>query len=100
MITIKLGYIVPLCLVLAACGNDSRNSSAHTVSVTQAANAGPLHPYCSQCHAPPSPRLHKADEWPAVVRRMEHHRMDARMPPVPDNARKKVVAWLQRHAQP
>ncbi len=27
----------------------------------------------SQCHAPPSPAQHSADQWPAVVSRMEHY---------------------------
>jgi len=89
-----------LCLALAACGDDSRNSSVQAVvAATQVTDAGPLQPWCAQCHAPPSPHLHKANEWPAVVRRMEHHRLDARMPPVPDDARKMVVAWLQKHAR-
>jgi len=89
-----------MCLALAACDHDSRNSSAQVVvPATQVTDAGPLQSWCAQCHAPPSPRLHNADEWPAVVMRMEHHRLDARMPAVPDDARRKVVAWLQKHAR-
>jgi len=93
-------YIVPLCLALAACSNGSRDSSVHTMPDTQTANAGPLQSWCAQCHAPPSPLLHKRNEWPAVVRRMAHHRMDARMPAIPAEAEKKLGAWLQKHAQP
>lgn len=91
-----------LCLVLAACNNDSRNSSvrAHEGLALQiAADIGPLQTWCAQCHAPPSPRLHKRDEWSAVVRRMAHHRLDARMPTMSDEEHKKVVAWLQQYAQ-
>ena len=29
--------------------------------------------YCTQCHAQPSPRLHTASEWEAVVSRMENN---------------------------
>ena len=29
--------------------------------------------FCAQCHAPPSPMQHSADQWPAVVSRMEHY---------------------------
>jgi hypothetical protein len=29
--------------------------------------------YCGQCHAPPSPRLHTAEEWPSVIVRMMQH---------------------------
>jgi len=36
--------------------------------------------FCTQCHALPSPRMHAAPEWPAVVARMtERMRMMARM---------------------
>jgi len=31
---------------------------------------------------------------------MEHHRLDARMSPIPDDVRKMMVDWLQKHAQP
>ncbi|MDQ6960011.1 MAG: hypothetical protein Q9M27_03190 [Mariprofundaceae bacterium] len=94
-------YITPLCLclALAACDNDSRNSSVHARSATQTADVGPLRLYCAQCHAPPSPLLHKPDEWSAVVRQMAHHRLDARMPAIPADAEKKLVAWLQKNAQ-
>lgn len=88
-----------LCLTLVACDNNTPNSSAHMTLMKSTANAGPLYPYCAQCHAPPSPRLHKADVWTAVVLRMERHRLDARMPAIPDAVREKLLAWLQQHAQ-
>jgi len=99
----KRGYIAPLCLcvaylALAGCNNDARDTSAHGESAVSSVDVGPLQTFCAQCHVPPSPKLHTADEWPAVVRRMEHHRMDARMPPVPDAERKTLLAWLQSHA--
>jgi len=88
-----------LCLVLTACDNDPGKALERPVSAPRIVDVGPLQLWCAQCHAPPSPRLHKRDEWPLVVRRMQHHRLDARMPPVPDDARKSVVAWLQKHAR-
>jgi hypothetical protein len=37
---------------------------------------------CSQCHALPDPRVHSADDWPAVYARMERNmeRMQVRAP--------------------
>jgi len=32
-----------------------------------------LQRYCTQCHNLPGPGMHTADEWPAVLRRMEMH---------------------------
>jgi len=98
----RASYVVPLflCLALAACDSHSGRSPKHAVADIHAMDVGLLKLYCAQCHAPPSPRLHQADEWSAVVMRMEHHRLDARMPPVPDAARKQLLAWLQAHAHP
>jgi cytochrome c5 len=31
---------------------------------------GLLRQYCTQCHAPPSPTMHAAQDWPSVARRM------------------------------
>lgn len=36
----------------------------------QSRGAGLLTQYCTQCHALPSPSMHGAADWPAVVRRM------------------------------
>ena len=44
--------------------------------------------FCVQCHAQPSPRQHSADQWPAVVTRMEHYmaRRGGRVP-TPDQVK-------------
>ena len=31
--------------------------------------------FCADCHAPPEPSVHKADEWANVVFRMNNHRV-------------------------
>lgn len=33
-----------------------------------------LKKYCSVCHAPPSPLVHSAKEWPNVIYRMQERR--------------------------
>ncbi len=119
----RMQYVAVLCcgLILAGCSNGAEDGAVHGAAVhgdkavaggggqvasasqeavshrTLSDQTGPLQAYCSQCHAPPSPKLHSSDEWPAVVRRMEHHRMDARMAPIPDAGRKALLAWLQSH---
>jgi len=61
---------------------------------------------CSQCHAPPDPRLHTVREWPDVVERMKRHMAWAntvvgaealRTVPVLDT--REIVRFLQRHAR-
>ncbi len=39
----------------------------------ESAGAKALNKTCTQCHRLPSPRLHAAQEWPAVVNRMKMH---------------------------
>jgi len=114
-----MGYIAGLCLglLLAGCNNGVQGGADQPVAGSAAGSpqiasnqtasrqrrtdlTHPLQSFCSKCHAAPSPRLHTAAEWPVVVRRMEHHRMDARMPPIPDAGRKVLLAWLQSHAKP
>jgi len=44
--------------------------------------------YCAQCHALPSPSQHAADQWPAVVSRMEYYmRQQGRRVPTADETK-------------
>ena len=61
---------------------------------------------CSQCHVLPDPRRHLANEWPAVVERMQRNMAWAnrvtgdpllRTSPVLDTA--DIIRFLQRHAR-
>lgn len=54
---------------------------------------------CSQCHALPDPRQHTAQEWPAVVERMQKN-MTAMGKAAPDTAETKaIIGFLRRHAR-
>jgi mono/diheme cytochrome c family protein len=56
--------------------------------------------YCSRCHGIPSPALHGAAEWPAVVGRMEQQ-MRSNGAAVPDSGETAaIIAYLQAHAHP
>lgn len=44
--------------------------------------------YCAQCHTPPSPSQHTADQWPPVVSRMENYmRQQGRSVPTADETK-------------
>jgi cytochrome c553 len=50
--------------------------------------------YCSGCHATPSPARHTADEWPAVIGRMERY-MRQQGQAVPDGSiRESILKYL------
>ena len=84
------------CALLAGCsGSGTPEKSAHVATVQQ---HGVLGQYCSECHAPPSPRLHSKSEWPSVLSRMDLHRVEARLPALTPSQRKAVLAYLQSHA--
>ncbi len=61
--------------------------------------------YCTQCHAQPSPRLHTASEWEAVVSRMENNmknfrKRDWRGVEIPSNAEMKdILEYMQKFAR-
>ncbi len=72
-----------------------------------------LQTYCTQCHGLPAPGLHTAEEWPAVVARMNrrmrhmghmgmmggmHRRMHGVSAPSSDE-RDAILAYLSAHAQ-
>lgn len=50
---------------------------------------------CGSCHALPSPDLHPADEWPAVVDRMIEHMKAMDREPLEPRERAQIVNYLQ-----
>ena len=53
---------------------------------------------CARCHALPNPRQHTADQWPAVVARMEQHMQQARQPLAPEDEIREINKFLAQHA--
>ncbi len=60
---------------------------------------------CEQCHTLPDPQRHTAEEWPAVVTRMEKNMLWMNRvvgsKPVPDEPQlriEEIISYLQRHA--
>ncbi|MET0166242.1 MAG: hypothetical protein ABW318_14705 [Vicinamibacterales bacterium] len=57
--------------------------------------------YCTQCHAPPAPTLHTANEWASVTQRM-HIRMESGWQGIKtptEQEMKTIVAYMQKHAR-
>ncbi|MFQ5344671.1 MAG: hypothetical protein ACE5DZ_01775 [Mariprofundus sp.] len=53
---------------------------------------------CSECHVPPMTTTHTAAEWPSVIARMQQHRVQRRMAPMPAAAVIAVRDYLVRNA--
>jgi len=53
---------------------------------------------CTRCHALPNARRHTAQEWPAVVARMQSHASDAGITFANAREVEKIEAFLKEHA--
>jgi len=54
---------------------------------------------CSGCHAAPLPKIHEADQWPGIVRRMEMRMANKAIPAPSASDTAVIVEYLQAHAK-
>ena len=83
---------------LAACQPTSTDVTAPAVIDPESAGAKVLVKYCSDCHAPPRPASHVAEEWPGVVYRMQEERRMKGYSLMKNDDVDTLVAYLQQHA--
>ena len=55
--------------------------------------------HCKECHAPPLPSAHIAAEWPNVIERMQQHRVERSMGPIPADQVAILRAYVVKHAK-
>ena len=55
--------------------------------------------HCKECHAPPLPSAHVAAEWSNVIERMQQHRTERSMGPIPADQVVILRAYLQQYAK-
>lgn len=53
---------------------------------------------CSECHAPPLPDAHPANQWPNVIARMQQHLVQRSMPPISTQDLLVLRDYLVAHA--
>ena len=54
---------------------------------------------CHDCHVPPMPRDRTASAWPAIVQRMQAHRIATGLTPLTGEELRRIRAYLQRNAK-
>jgi len=54
--------------------------------------------HCSECHAPAQPSAHPASEWPNVIARMQMHRIQRSLGPIPAADITVIRRYLESHA--
>ena len=54
---------------------------------------------CHDCHVPPLPRNRPAGDWPAIVERMQSHRLTSGLRPLTGDELRRIKDYLQRNAK-
>lgn len=84
--------------VLAACQNEAGKQVKRHYPDEHSQAFAVYASHCSECHAPPLPRVHKASEWPAVVERMKLHMVELRIAPMSADDEITLRNYLVSHA--
>ena len=89
-------------LLAAGCdtGDVPRVSEVTAVELPAPHSAGArlLEQYCSNCHGVPLPDSHPPEEWPAVLRRMQHYRTVKGHGLISEPELNRLLGYLQRYA--
>ncbi|OIQ03491.1 MAG: hypothetical protein AUK36_04380 [Zetaproteobacteria bacterium CG2_30_59_37] len=84
-------------LELAAC--DASSNRTHTDYPDEQSEAFNVYARnCSECHAPPLPSAHPAEEWPNVIARMQQHLVHRSMAPIAVADILVLREYLETHA--
>jgi len=54
---------------------------------------------CKKCHALPDPTQHKAEDWPAIVKRMRLHLKQYQLKDLSDQDAEVIIDYLQNHSE-
>lgn len=94
------GRLLTLCLPLAlmAC-QPAQTPPRQPLPDADSPGARLMTERCGQCHAPPAPTRHSAEEWPSVVERMRVHMVRQANQVLNDEETRIVLDYLMKHAR-
>jgi len=105
-----LGTALMLTVAIINTGCENNSHARHTSQADSGtgmekigardAQSSPLQKWCSDCHAPPMPTAHKAQEWANVLARMQNHRVTEGLAKIDDQSLKTIIEYLESHAKP
>jgi len=98
MKSFKNFLIVCSCLVLIACDSGQNKDAKRVLPEAESAGAKIFSKFCSNCHAPPRIKSHKADEWKNIVDRMQTHRLKKAYKLLTDEEKETLLLYLQKHS--
>jgi hypothetical protein len=86
--------------MLTACSAESGPSSRHEPLPEPGSPDEVLFKQrCHDCHVPPRPQNRPASAWPAIVQRMQSHRITTGLTPLTGDEVRRIKAYLQRNAK-
>ncbi|MDH3325217.1 MAG: hypothetical protein OEM38_00705 [Gammaproteobacteria bacterium] len=94
----KLTITLISCLMLIACNNAQGPKVKHELPEPESAGAKVFDSFCSNCHAPPRIKSHKADEWRNIVERMQNHRLKKAYHLLTDSEKETLLTYLEKHS--
>ncbi len=94
----KILLLLPL-IVLSACEMPAQQKSAVKLPEPESAGVAMMKEFCASCHAPPSPTVHTAEEWPNVIYRMQERRRMEAYELMNDDERGTLLEYLKRQAK-
>lgn len=90
--------VVSFLLALAGCDSGVPTKKLELIE-PNSAGAKLLVKYCSDCHAPESPKAHVASEWAGVLYRMQERRRMKAYSMMNEDELAVLTEYLQKHAK-
>ncbi|HGX93742.1 MAG TPA: hypothetical protein ENK35_10550 [Candidatus Tenderia sp.] len=94
-----VGSFFALVMVLQGCGAPSAEHAKVELVDPDSPGAQLLQEYCSDCHAPPPPSTHLADEWDNVVYRMQERRRMKAYSMMDEEQLAVLMSYLKQYAK-
>lgn len=91
-------FIVLFSLVVAGCELPQRESKVN-LPAPDSEGAQIMKKHCAACHAPPSPLVHTAKEWPNVVYRMQERRRMKAYELISEPEKTLLLEYLQKFSK-
>jgi hypothetical protein len=94
-------FLLLVSAVLTACGAGGDRSAAQRLDLPETGSTDEVlfSQRCHDCHVPPRPQDKPAAAWPAIVQRMQSHRITNGLTPLSAEELRRIMGYLQRNAR-
>ena len=94
-------FLLLVSAVVAACDAGGGRPAAQRLDLPETGSADEVlfSQRCHDCHVPPRPQDKPAAAWPAIVQRMQSHRITNGMTPLSAEELGRIMGYLQRNAK-